>query len=166
MMSELIAISQVKSEWQELKQNYDAMLWAAFVQKYKADERSGIKAILESVYKAEAAYLKEEERIQSLRFFENKFGQDHALIGGIDEVGRGPLAGPVITCAVILPKDCHIHGINDSKKLSEKKREELYEILMKEAVSVSLGRRDAERIDKMNILQATYEAMGDSMSNR
>ena len=74
MMSELIAISQVKSEWQELKQNYDAMLWAAFVQKYKADERSGIKAILESVYKAEAAYLKEEERIQSLRFFENKFG--------------------------------------------------------------------------------------------
>lgn len=163
MMSELIAISQVKSEWQELKQNYDAMLWAAFVQKYKADERSGIKAILESVYKAEAAYLKEEERIQSLRLFENKFGQDHALIGGIDEVGRGPLAGPVITCAVILPKDCHIHGINDSKKLSEKKREELYEILMKEAVSVSLGRRDAERIDKMNILQATYEAMGDSV---
>ncbi|MBR5421899.1 MAG: ribonuclease HII [Lachnospiraceae bacterium] len=84
-------------------------------------------------------------------------------IAGIDEVGRGPLAGPVVACAVILPKDCGLLYLNDSKKLSEKKREELYDLILAEAVSVGLGSRDASRIDEINILNATYEAMREAI---
>lgn len=81
------------------------------------------------------------------------------FICGIDEVGRGPLAGPVVAGAVILPKDCNILYINDSKKLSEKKRELLYDQIIKEAVAWSTGLVSPARIDEINILQATYEAM-------
>ena len=79
-------------------------------------------------------------------------------------MGRGPLAGPVVASAVILPKDCNILYINDSKKLSEKKREELYDIIMKEAVAVGIGYANHTRIDEINILQATYEAMREAIS--
>lgn len=80
-------------------------------------------------------------------------------IAGIDEVGRGPLAGPVVAAAVILPEDFEVLGVNDSKKLSEKRREELYEIIMRKAVSVGIGLRDNWVIDEINILEATKEAM-------
>ena len=83
---------------------------------------------------------------------------------GVDEAGRGPLAGPVVACAVILPKDCKILYINDSKKLSEKKREELYDVIMKEALAVGIGYATHTRIDEINILQATYEAMREAIS--
>ena len=88
-----------------------------------------------------------------------------ATILGIDEVGRGPLCGPVVASAVILPKDCQILYLNDSKKLSEKKREELYDIIMEQAVAVGVGMATPERIDEINILQATYEAMRQAISN-
>ena len=100
----------------------------------------------------------ERERVDALCEFEKKYS-DCAYICGIDEVGRGPLAGPVMTAAVILPKDCRILYINDSKKLSEKRREELYAEIMEKAVSVGIGYASHERIDEINILQATYEAM-------
>ena len=74
------------------------------------------------------------------------------LIAGIDEVGRGPLCGPVVACACILPKNYHLEGLNDSKKLSEKKREELYEILIKDAISYGIGVISPKRIDEINIL--------------
>ena len=74
-------------------------------------------------------------------------------------MGRGPLAGPVVACAVILPKDCDILYINDSKKLTAAKRDELYDVIMEKAVSVGIGMASHERIDEINILQATYEAM-------
>ena len=83
---------------------------------------------------------------------------------GIDEVGRGPLAGPVVACAVILPKDCDILWLNDSKKLTAKKREELYDVILEGAVSVGIGMASPERIDEINILQATYEAMRQAIS--
>ena len=83
---------------------------------------------------------------------------------GIDEVGRGPLAGPVVAGAVILPKDCDILYINDSKQLSEKKREELYDIIMEKAVAVGIGMASPARIDEINILNATYEAMREAIS--
>ncbi|MDY2837314.1 MAG: ribonuclease HII, partial [Bilifractor sp.] len=90
--------------------------------------------------------------------YEKKY--DHVgYICGIDEVGRGPLAGPVMAGAVILPKDLRIRYINDSKKLSEKRREELFEVISREAVAVGIGANPPERIDEINILQATYEAM-------
>ena len=83
----------------------------------------------------------------------------YQAICGMDEVGRGPLAGPVVASAVILPKDCDILYINDSKKLSEKKREMLFDEIMEKAVAVGIGIVGPERIDEINILQATYEAM-------
>ncbi|NLD19060.1 MAG: ribonuclease HII [Clostridiales bacterium] len=83
----------------------------------------------------------------------------YKLIAGVDEVGRGPLAGPVVTAAIILPEDFDVPGVDDSKKLSEKKREELYDIIMERAVAVAIGMEDHEVIDDINILQATKKAM-------
>ncbi len=100
----------------------------------------------------------ERERVEALCEFEKKYA-DQPYICGIDEVGRGPLAGPVVTAAVILPKDCRILYINDSKKLSEKRRELLYTEIMEKAAAVGIGYADEKRIDEINILQATYEAM-------
>ena len=97
-------------------------------------------------------------RLEQMCEYEKKYAAA-AYICGIDEVGRGPLAGPVTACAVVLPKDCRILYINDSKKLSEKKRELLYEEIMEKAVSVGIGMASNGRIDEINILQATYEAM-------
>ena len=119
--------------------------------------------------KTEEARLKAEERraaklaaerarTEQMKEFEYKYAEFN-LICGIDEVGRGPLAGPVYAAAVILPKDKEILYLNDSKKLSEKKREELYDVIMAEAVGVGIGHASAERVDEINILQATYEAM-------
>lgn len=88
----------------------------------------------------------------------------YALVAGIDEVGRGPLAGPVVAAAVILPQECKIEGVNDSKKLSAKKREELYDVILEKAVSYGIGIVSNERIDEINILQATYEAMREALS--
>ncbi|MCR4748348.1 MAG: ribonuclease HII [Lachnospiraceae bacterium] len=102
-------------------------------------------------------------RCEELKKYEKEY-DSYGLICGIDEVGRGPLAGPVVAGAVILPKDCDILYINDSKKLSEKKREELYEVIMQKAIAVGIGYASHERIDEINILQATYEAMREAIS--
>ena len=93
-----------------------------------------------------------------MRVYEKEYSE-YSYICGIDEVGRGPLAGPVVAAAVILPKDCSILYVNDSKKLSEKKREELYDIILDKAVSYGIGIVSPKVIDEVNILQATYEAM-------
>lgn len=105
----------------------------------------------------------ERARMYELFAYEREY-EAYAHICGIDEVGRGPLAGPVVACAVILPKDCDILYINDSKKLSEKKREALYEEIMAKAEAVGIGIVGPERIDEINILQATYEAMREAIS--
>lgn len=86
-------------------------------------------------------------------------------IAGIDEVGRGPLVGPVVTAAVILPKDFYDERINDSKKLTEKKRELLYDVIMENAVSVGIGISSEDVIDKINILEATKKAMIEAVNN-
>ncbi len=104
------------------------------------------------------------KRIEALKQYEKEY-EHLGYVCGIDEVGRGPFAGPVVACAVILPKDCNILYINDSKKLSEKRREELYNIIIKEAVAYGIGIKDNNRIDEINILQATYEAMRKAISN-
>ena len=104
----------------------------------------------------------ERARMYELFAYEREYGA-YSHICGIDEVGRGPLAGPVVACAVILPKDCDILYINDSKKLSEKKREALYEEIMAKALAVGIGIVGPERIDEINILQATYEAMREAV---
>lgn len=106
----------------------------------------------------------EKQRIEEMCAYEKEYS-DYEFICGIDEAGRGPFAGPVVAGAVILPKNSRILYVNDSKKLSEKKREELYDIIMKEAVSVGVGIAAPERIDEINILNATYEAMQQAINN-
>ena len=130
---------------------------------YESDERIGVKKIIESAQKRIVALEKEKQRIEVLRQYEEKY-KEFDYICGIDEVGRGPFAGPVVAGAVILPKDCRILYINDSKQLSEKKREELYDVIMREAVACAVGYAAPERIDEINILQATYEAMREAIS--
>ncbi len=87
------------------------------------------------------------------------------IVCGVDEAGRGPLCGPVCAAAVILPVDCEIEGINDSKKLSEKKREALYDIIKEKAIAYSIQMVDAKTIDEINILQATFLAMRTAVEN-
>ncbi len=101
---------------------------------------------------------KELERLSLMQEFERQY-EDCAFICGIDEAGRGPLAGPVAAGAAILPKDCQILYLNDSKKLSESRREELFLEIKEKAIAWSVGIVGPERIDEINILQATYEAM-------
>lgn len=107
---------------------------------------------------------KERERLETMRSFEHQY-EGYGAVCGIDEVGRGPLAGPVVAGAVILPTDCEILYLNDSKKLSEKKRELLYDEIMEKAVATGIGVISPARIDEINILQATYEAMRMAISN-
>lgn len=133
-----------------------------FIKTYEADERTGIRKLVASARKKLDALEKEKQRIYKLSEYERKYS-DYAYICGIDEVGRGPLAGPVVAGAVILPKDCDILYINDSKQLSEKKREELYDIIMEKAIACAVGYATPERIDEINILQATYEAMREAI---
>jgi len=109
---------------------------------------------------------KEQARLYELSKFEREYNQKgFELIGGIDEAGRGPLFGPVVAACVVLPKDCLIEGVNDSKKLSEKKREELFEIIKQKAVAYGVGIVDNNEIDEINILEATRKAMHEAVSN-
>ena len=87
------------------------------------------------------------------------------LIAGVDEVGRGPLVGPVVTAAVILPINYKLEGLTDSKKLTEKKRDKFYDIIMQDAIAVSIGMKDAQTIDEVNIYEATKLAMMDAINN-
>ena len=105
----------------------------------------------------------EKERMYKMFSFEREYA-DRQSICGIDEVGRGPFAGPVVAAAVILPKDCDILYLNDSKKLSEKKRELLYDEIYEKAVAIGIGMSSEKVIDEINILQATYKAMQQAIS--
>lgn len=106
---------------------------------------------------------KELDRLEAMKEYEHIY-EACSFICGIDEAGRGPLAGPVVAGAVILPKDCQILYLNDSKKVSEKKRELLFDEICEKAVSYGVGVVGPGRIDEINILQATYEAMREAVS--
>lgn len=106
--------------------------------------------------------MKEQElnRLKNMLEIEDKlYSEGYNFVCGVDEAGRGPLCGPVVAAAVILPKDEYIEGVNDSKKLTEKKREKLYDDIMKKAVAASIGISDVDVIEKVNILNATKLAM-------
>ena len=148
---------------EELKNTPDEAL-AGFISEYAADERGGVVKLVEQAKKRAEKLEQEKQRIWELGKFEREYEQ-FGYVCGIDEVGRGPLAGPVVAGAVILPKDCDILYINDSKKLSAAKREELYDVIMEKAVAVGIGMVGPGRIDEINILQATYEAMREAISN-
>ena len=150
-----MTISEIRREFDALSENE----WHSFMEKYSEDERSGVQKLVKSCQLRMEKAAKENERLENMLTYEKKYYNDCVYICGIDEAGRGPLAGPVVAGAVILPKGLKIPYLNDSKQLSEKKREELYDIIMDQAISVGVGIIAPERIDEINILQATYEAM-------
>ena len=150
-------IGEIKNE---LKAACESEL-PVFVKTYEKDARSGVQALVAKAQKSINALEKEKQRTECMKQYEKEYAS-YGSVCGIDEAGRGPLAGPVVAGAVILPKDCQILYLNDSKQLSERKREELYDVIMREAVAVGIGYASNERID---ILQATYEAMRQAISN-
>lgn len=152
-------ISEIKNKLQAA----DLKELPAFISTYEQDSRPGVTALVLKAQKRLLSYQNELERTEKMKEYEKKYNS-FSCICGIDEVGRGPLAGPVVAGAVILPVDCDILYLNDSKQLSEKKREELYDVIMEKAVSTGLGFVSPERIDEINILQATYEAMREAVS--
>lgn len=159
-MSELKKIGVIKEELQAAEET----MLPSFITEYQKDERAGVQKLVQQAQKRLDNLAKERARIETLKKYEREY-EACGYICGIDEVGRGPLAGPVVAGAVILPKDCNILYINDSKKLSEKKREELYDIIMEQAVATGIGMVGSGRIDEINILQATYEAMREAIHN-
>lgn len=129
---------------------------------YREDTRSGVVSLVKKYDREKELLEKERQRIEDMKVYENTYSHV-GWICGIDEAGRGPLAGPVVAGAVILPEDSKILWLNDSKQLSAKKREELYDVIMEEAISVGVGYASPARIDEINILQATYEAMREAV---
>ncbi len=152
-------IAEIREEFEKS----DISSYGYLMEIYAEDARAGVQNLLSRYAKKKKAYEDELLRTERLKTYERKY-EHLGWICGIDEVGRGPLAGPVVACAVILPKDCDILYLNDSKKLTAAKREELFSVIMEKAVSVGIGMRSHERIDEINILQATYEAMRDAVS--
>jgi len=109
--------------------------------------------------------MKEKEVIDNYKYEHDLNEKGITLIAGVDEVGRGPLIGPVVAAAVILPKDFKLEGLTDSKKLSEKKRELFYGIIKEQAISIGIGIISEKRIDEINIYEATKEAMYEAINN-
>ncbi len=131
---------------------------------YREDTRSGVTNILKKYDRKLAAYTKEVELWELKCEFDNMFSDEGNVVVGVDEVGRGPLAGPVVAAAVILPANSDLIGLKDSKKLTEIKREELYNEINEKAISIGVGIVDADVIDNVNILQATFIAMREAIS--
>lgn len=147
------SISEIKKEFELAEEGREELY-----EMYAYDTRSGVQKLIQKYQKQDEKLDMERRRLQQMRQYEESYSQ-YEYICGIDEVGRGPLAGPVVVAAVILPKDCEILYLNDSKKLSAKRREELYGEIQSKAIAIGIGMAGPGRIDEINILQATYEAM-------
>ena len=147
----MATIKEVKEQLATLT-DLDDHRWASF----EEDSRAGVQTAIKQRRKAIQAEIAEEERLEMMLSYEKSlYAQGIELIAGVDEVGRGPLAGPVVAAAVILPKLCKIKGLNDSKKIPKSKHEAIYKQVMKEAVAVGIGIKDNHVIDDVNIYEAT-----------
>lgn len=153
------SINEIKKEFAQA----DSESLPELFRSYEQDGRAGVAGLIVQYQKKLEKLAAERERLEKMRVYEREY-RSYGLVCGIDEAGRGPLAGPVVAGAVILPEDCEILYLNDSKKLSEKKREELYEEIKEKAVAWAVGMASPARIDEINILQATYEAMAQAVS--
>lgn len=153
------SIAEIKEELASA----DEMSLSLLLAEYEKDARSGVVKLVAAQRKKQQKLQEERQRLETMRIYEHKY-EDLGLVCGIDEAGRGPLAGPVVAGAVILPHDCEILYLNDSKKLSEKKREELFDEIKEKAVAWGIGMASPARIDEINILQATYEAMREAVA--
>lgn len=154
------SIPYIKQEFEQADKQNLPLLYDA----YANDNRAGIVSLIAKYKRADKKEEMEFARLEQMLSYEKKY-KDYTYICGIDEVGRGPLAGPVAAGAVILPKDCKIRYLNDSKQLSHKMRELLYDEIMEKAVATGIGMVSPARIDEINILQATYEAMRMAIQN-
>lgn len=141
----------------EKKTGYTWIWLQSFLEENRKDSRSGVQQLCQKAEKLRNSIESERNRILKMWSFENQY--QGKVIAGVDEVGRGPLAGPVVAGMVILDPSKEILFLNDSKKLSDEKRRELAEEIKEKAIAYSLGLVGNERIDQINILQATYEAM-------
>lgn len=152
-------IAEIKKEFQEAGNEELPALFTA----YANDMRAGVAGLICQYQKRLKALEKEKERLYHMFSYEREY-EHLGCVCGIDEAGRGPLAGPVVAGAVILPKDCEILYLNDSKQLSEKKREALFVEIQEKALAIGVGIVGPARIDEINILQATYEAMREAIA--
>lgn len=155
------SIQEIKTALKEITNPSDPRIYV-----WENDPRAGVKQALSQWQKQLGRKETERALYEEMKQFEkNAYSQGHRLIAGIDEVGRGPLAGPVVAAAVILPENCTLLGVNDSKKLSVKKRDELYNQIQDQAISIGLGIASQQVIDEVNIYQATKIAMGQALED-
>lgn len=159
-MSEKQTIAAIKAKLMTIhERNHPDLL--LFAKDERAGVKQAVKQCIKRIEKEEQLLLKAQEMKKYERL---AYAQGYKAIAGIDEVGRGPLAGPVVAAAVILPKDEVILGLNDSKQLSEKKREQLYDEIQEKALAIGIGVVDNQQIDQINIYQASKEAMKKALS--
>lgn len=152
------SINEIKLEFEQANEMQLSELFAV----YGEDTRAGVVSLIKRYKKQQEKLSAERERLYQMLSYEREY-QHLGYVCGVDEAGRGPLAGPVVAGAVILPENCEILYLNDSKQLSEKRREELYDEIQEKAIAVGVGIIGPRRIDEINILQATYEAMCEAL---
>ncbi|MDB0440665.1 ribonuclease HII [Clostridioides difficile] len=147
-------------EIKEIIETLEIEKYMEYIEILRVDERKSVQSLAIKLAKKLDNIRKEAERLETINMFENEgYDRGYLYIGGIDEAGRGPLAGPVVASIVVFKKNTKIEGVNDSKKLSEAKRDELFDIIKKEALDYGIGIVNNEEIDEFNILNATYMAM-------
>lgn len=157
----MATIKEIKDQLAEIPTLEDHR-WSLFAE----DQRAGVQKAIIQRKKAIQAQLDEEARLEIMLTYEKAlYAQDYQLIAGIDEVGRGPLAGPVVAACVILPVNEKISGLNDSKKIPKSKHEEIYQQVMEKALAVGVGIMDNEVIDQVNIYEATKLAMVEAIKD-
>ena len=156
----LYTIREIEKRLQTIADQQDP-----FIIQCKKDTRKGVQTLIQKWERKLQLDQELQLMFEEMKKYEMTMTkQGFEKIAGIDEVGRGPLAGPVVAAAVILPTDFYLPGMNDSKKLTERKREELFEIIINEAISYSIGVVHADEIDHLNIYQATKKAMAHAVN--
>ena len=160
-MEKPLSISEIKIRLDSL----DEISREEYVRELMADERSGVKKITETYQRQKAKAEKEQARIGAMIEFDHSFASEGMIVAGVDEVGRGPLAGPVVAACVVIDRDAMIEGVNDSKKLSQEKREYLYDIIVKKSRHCSIGIIENDVIDRINILNSTFLAMSSAINH-
>ncbi len=147
----------------EIKELLHASVSQEILSELESDPRIGVQKLLQQYQKRQAKMIRQKSAFLQRFSFEKRFWSKHQLVAGIDEVGRGPLAGPVVTAAVILPTDFDLIQVNDSKQLTPKNRRALYPKILEEAVDVGIGLKSAQVIDQVNIYQADRLAMAQAV---
>ena len=151
----MATIKEIKEQLASIQRLDDPLLT-----ELEQDSRSGVIQAIAKRKREIQKRLDEDERLEGMLAYEKEcYARGMELIAGVDEVGRGPLAGPVVAAAVILPKGCKIPGLNDSKKIPKSKHKEIYEAVLQNAIAIGIGAKDNQVIDQVNIYEATKLAM-------